>query len=42
MEKDSEGETECPNIQVSQLKHLVKDCGLSHSTLEEVFIKVET
>lgn len=27
-------------IGIDDIKHLVKDCGISHTTLEEVFLKV--
>jgi ABC-type multidrug transport system ATPase subunit len=28
------------NMGIDDIKHLVKDCGISHTTLEEVFLKV--
>lgn len=28
------------NCGINDIKHLVKDCGISHTTLEEVFLKV--
>lgn len=37
---DSDAHVSDKNDALEQLKKLVSDCGISHSTLEEVFMKV--